>query len=141
MMTSQSRSDPNPLAPSTPGEWSPPVSLVEAVSGDTAVIGELIDAFHADTDGRIRQIQAALTVTEFDTIRSEAHSIKGGARQLGADALANACQQLETLCQMREAPIVAAGLRRVQQLYTETLRAMAAYSARPGPDSSATSLT
>jgi HPt (histidine-containing phosphotransfer) domain-containing protein len=140
MTSSASWNDPTPQAPSTWREWSPPLSLLEAASGDEGLIAELIDAFHTDTDDRIREMRAALAITEFSRIGSEAHSIKGGARQLGADALADACQDLGTLSEVQEAAPVVAALSRVLELYDEILRAMAAYSDSRSLNLSVTSL-
>jgi len=140
MTSSASWNEPTPQAPSTFREWSPPLSLLEVASGDEALIAELIGAFHTDTDDRIHEMLAALAVTEFSRIRLEAHSIKGGARQLGADALADACQELETLSTVQEMAPVAAGLSRVQELYDEIRRAMAAYSGSRSLNPSVTSL-
>jgi two-component system, NarL family, sensor histidine kinase EvgS len=139
MTPSRFCNEPTPSALSTPGTWSPPPSLVEVASGDETLIAELIGAFHTDTDNRMRQIHAALAVTELSRISEEAHSIKGGARQLGADELADACQDLEILSNARESPAVVAGLKRVQQVYNETRRAMAVYCANHRSNSAATS--
>ena len=60
----------------------------------------------------------------------EAHTIKGGARQVGADAVAEACQELETVARLQEAFLVAARLDRVQEVFEEIGGEMASYSSR-----------
>lgn len=108
-------------------DWSPPVSLLAAANADPSLIPDLIDAFSTDTGDRIRQIRDALAASDFSRIRDAAHTIKGGARQVAADALADACQELENASSLQETLAVAARLNRVQELFDEVRRAMASY--------------
>ena len=108
--------------------WSPPPFLLETASGDDDLMADLVDAFNIDTSARIQRVRAALAASDFAKIRMEAHTIKGGARQVGADALADACQELETVCTLQEALLVAARPNRVQELFEEIRGAMASYS-------------
>ena len=108
--------------------WSPPTVLVEAAGEDDGLIVSLIDVFSRDTDARIEQMREALTSSNFPNIRAEAHTIKGGARQMGADAVDEACQELEIACDTKEAPLIAARLNHVQELFDEIRGAMIAYS-------------
>lgn len=117
-----------PSGRSVQGVWSPPLSLLEAVSNDHDLIAELVDMFNTDTDARMQRIRAALTNSEFSKIHAEAHTIKGGARQVGADAVADACQELETISKLHEASLVAQRLNRVQELFDEVRYAMVSYS-------------
>ena len=114
---------------STRQAWSPPAVLLEAAGEeDDGLIVSLIDAFSTDTDARIEQMRKALAASDFPSIRAEAHTVKGGARQMGADAVDKACQELEIACDTKEASLVAARLNRVQELFDETRGAMIAYS-------------
>lgn len=108
--------------------WSPPAVLLEAAAGDDGLIAKLIDAFGRDSGARIERIRGALAASDFPSIRAEAHTIKGSARQMGADAAAEACQELEMACGLQEASLIAARLNRVQELFDEIREAMAAYS-------------
>jgi HPt (histidine-containing phosphotransfer) domain-containing protein len=111
-------------------DWSPPALLLELASDDDGLIADLIDTFSTSTDARIKQIREALAALNFAKIRAEAHTIKGGARQVGADAVAQACQELEIVSDLQEAMLVAARLDLVQERFEETRSAMAAYSSR-----------
>jgi two-component system sensor histidine kinase RpfC len=113
--------------PSIQEAWSPPLSLLETFSGDIDLIADLVDTFNADTDARMQKLRAALANSDFSKIHAEAHTIKGGARQVGADAVADACQELETISKLREASLVAKRLDRVQEVFNEVRRAMASY--------------
>jgi|SRR5208337_2183854 len=114
---------------STRQAWSPPPVLLEAAAGDDTIIARLIDAFGKETDARIEQMRRALAASNLPRIRTEAHSIKGCARQMGAEEVGEACQDLENACGLQEASLIAARLNRVQELCDEIRRAMAAYSA------------
>jgi HPt (histidine-containing phosphotransfer) domain-containing protein len=109
-------------------EWSPPASLLEAASGDESLINDLIEVFSADSDYRIGQMRDALATLDFPRLRFQAHTVKGSARQLGAEAVAEACQEIETGSDLQDAPLIAARLTRVQELFEEVCGAMASYS-------------
>jgi HPt (histidine-containing phosphotransfer) domain-containing protein len=113
---------------STRQAWSPPAVLLEAAAGDDGLIAKLIDAFGRETDARIERMRGALAASNFPGIRAEAHTIKGSAGNMGADAAAEACHEVEMACDLQEASLVAARLNRVQELFDEVREAMAAYS-------------
>lgn len=113
---------------STRQDWAPPALLLEAAAGDDGLIVKLIHAFGADTGARLEQMRGALAESNFPGIRAEAHTIKGSARQMGADAVADACQELELVSDPQEAQFIAARLERVQELFDEIRGAMASYS-------------
>jgi HPt (histidine-containing phosphotransfer) domain-containing protein len=113
---------------STRQAWSPPALLLEAAAGDDGLIAKLIDAFGRETDVRIERMRGALAASNFPSIRAEAHTIKGSAGNMGADAAAEACRKVEMACDLQEASLVAARLNRLQQISDEVREAMAAYS-------------
>src|SRR5450432_1195789 len=109
-------------------EWSPPASLLDAASDDEGLIDDLIDVFSTDSDARLEQMREALATLNFPRLRFEAHTIKGSARQVGADAVAEACQEIEIASDPQDALLIAAQLNRVQKLFEEIRCAMASYS-------------
>ena len=123
---------------STRQAWSPPAMLLEAAAEDGSLIVRLIDAFGRDTDARMEKMRRALAASNFPNIHAEAHTIKGGARQMGADEVAEACQELEIACDLQEASLIAARLNRVQELFADVRGAMAAYSNSRRMESSVT---
>jgi HPt (histidine-containing phosphotransfer) domain-containing protein len=102
--------------------------LLEAAAGDDGLIVRLIDAFGRDTNARVEQMRRALAASNFPNIRSEAHTVKGSARQMGADEVAEACQELEIACDLQDPSLIAARLNRVQGLFDEIRGAMTAYA-------------
>jgi HPt (histidine-containing phosphotransfer) domain-containing protein len=109
-------------------DWSPPASILEAASGDDGLIDDLIDAFSTDSDARIGQMREALATPDFPTIRFEAHTIKGSARQMGANAVAEVCQELEMVSALQDTRLIAARLNRLQELFEDIRSAMTSYS-------------
>jgi HPt (histidine-containing phosphotransfer) domain-containing protein len=112
------------------GAWSPPELLLEAAGDDDALIAKLIEAFIRDTGTRMQQMRGALASSSFTNIRAEAHTVKGSARQMGADAVGDACQELENACALRDELLIAAQVRRLQELFDAVKTAMIGYSNR-----------
>ena len=76
--------------------WSVPETLKEiAEAGDGRIVLELIDSFQRDTASRLERLHEALTRFDADRVKAEAHSIRGSARQMGAESLADLCQAVE----------------------------------------------
>ena len=59
------------------------------------MIAELIDLFLQDAPARLAQAREALTAGNAAGIVEAAHSLKGSARNLRAERLAQACEALE----------------------------------------------
>jgi HPt (histidine-containing phosphotransfer) domain-containing protein len=76
--------------------WQPP-EIIRDLGDDAAdeLLAELVDAFCADTSERLHRLREAVAHTNAQAIRKEAHSIKGSALQMGADAMASLCQEIE----------------------------------------------
>jgi len=108
--------------------WAPPANLIEAASGDDAFITELIDIFTMDAETRIGQVREALATSDSRKIQAAAHSIKGSASQVGADALADVCQELELASTLPGMLNIAGLVSRVEFLFEEIRHAMASYS-------------
>jgi HPt (histidine-containing phosphotransfer) domain-containing protein len=75
--------------------WTPPAMLVEIAAGDDELIPGVIAAFRQDTANRLVSARSALSSSDRARLRTEIHSIKGGARQVGAESFAGLCQQIE----------------------------------------------
>jgi HPt (histidine-containing phosphotransfer) domain-containing protein len=107
--------------------WTPHAGLLEAISGDDAVLAELIDAFKTDTEIRLQRIRAALEIADVARLRSEAHTITGSARQIGAEALAEVCQQVELANALTPLARFSGLVLRMQELFGEVACAMSSY--------------
>jgi HPt (histidine-containing phosphotransfer) domain-containing protein len=113
-------------------QWTPDAGLLEAVSGDDASLAELIDVFKTDTEARLLRIRAALDAADLARVRSEAHAIAGSARQIGADALGEVCEQLELATAFTPLPYFSGLVLRLQELFDEVARAMHSYQSFRG---------
>ena len=63
--------------------------------GDATVVAELIDLFLQDAPARLAQARESLATGNVVGIVEAAHSLKGSARNLRAERLAQACETLE----------------------------------------------
>jgi HPt (histidine-containing phosphotransfer) domain-containing protein len=83
------------LAPNP--EWTFPESMQQLLAdGEEEFVAELIEVFKIQTLARMRLLREAVEQGRLDDARAQAHAIKGGACQLGADALADVCLSIET---------------------------------------------
>ena len=63
--------------------------------GDVDVIMELIDLFLQDAPEKILEARQSINGEGYNVIREAAHSLKGSARNLRAERLADVCELLE----------------------------------------------
>ncbi len=68
---------------------------LEAFAGDRETLDQVILEYFNCVEDQFKTIQTALEKGDLDTVRMEAHSIKGGALTLAADPLAEAALRLE----------------------------------------------
>jgi HPt (histidine-containing phosphotransfer) domain-containing protein len=73
-------------------------------------------------------MRQALAGSDFTRIRAEAHTIKGSASQMGADALAEACRELEMAANLHDARLISPWLTRIQGLFDDMRGAMSVYA-------------
>ena len=76
--------------------WTFPEALEELLgAGDEEFLSELIEVFKSQTLVRMRQLRDAVDNGRIEEARAQAHAIKGGSSQVGADRLAAVCLQIE----------------------------------------------
>ena len=76
--------------------WTFPEALEELLgAGDEEFLTELIEVFKSQTRLRMHQLREAVESGRMDEARAQAHAIKGGSSQVGADRLAAVCFQIE----------------------------------------------
>ena len=79
-------------------EKQPPIDIEKAVTefmGKTDLLREVLKTFKTRVRAQIMNIKQHMSAKDFDPILSEAHSIKGGAGNLGALNLSQAAAELE----------------------------------------------
>jgi HPt (histidine-containing phosphotransfer) domain-containing protein len=108
--------------------WTPPKLLRELAADGSGLETELIEAFKTDTATRLQRLHSAAANADAARLRMEAHTIKGSARQMGADAIASMCQEIELAA--IEAPPwrLAERVDRLEAHFAEVSRAMTLYS-------------
>jgi CheY-like chemotaxis protein len=58
-------------------------------------LGELVELFVRDSMARLRRIRDALDAGHAEQIAKEAHALRGGSHQVGANGMADLCGELE----------------------------------------------
>jgi HPt (histidine-containing phosphotransfer) domain-containing protein len=77
--------------------WAFPEALQQLLgAGEEEFLAELIEVFKSQTRIRMRLLREAVENGRLDEARAQAHAIKGGSSQVGADRLAAACFEIES---------------------------------------------
>lgn len=77
--------------------WQFPEALQQLLgAGEEEFLAELIEVFKSQTRLRMRLLREAVENGRLDEARAQAHAIKGGSSQVGADGLAAACFEIES---------------------------------------------
>ena len=75
--------------------WDP-ATLLELVGDDPAILRELLEEFLRNAEKQTAEIAAAAVANDTRTVTGVAHTLKSAARSVGALALGELCQSLET---------------------------------------------
>jgi HPt (histidine-containing phosphotransfer) domain-containing protein len=67
-----------------------------AESGDSEIVHEVLSVFQTDTVSRLGSLKAGLAANDTAQVKTQAHSIKGSASQVGALGMATLCQRIES---------------------------------------------
>jgi HPt (histidine-containing phosphotransfer) domain-containing protein len=113
-----------PRAAEARGQWRPPEDL--ACLG-TAIMIDLLAAFKSDTGEQISQLNCLLSQANFAGVKSQAHTIKGAACQLGAGDLTSICAELEAAALSGSLSHLGACMRRLDLEYMQLCSDMDAY--------------
>jgi HPt (histidine-containing phosphotransfer) domain-containing protein len=113
-----------------PGEspdrtWTLPDSLRELTEGGTEdLLKELLAVFRADSTERFSLLRQALEAGERQEIRTQAHALKGSAAQVGADAMAKSCHDIEIFAPSGTPAKLSALLERAKSQFEEVCDAI-----------------
>ncbi|MGO9232083.1 MAG: Hpt domain-containing protein [Bryobacteraceae bacterium] len=88
----------------------------------------MIDVFKTSTETSLQEMRNALVTVDVPKLRVEAHKIKGSAKQVGADALAEISQTLELASSLTPMSRLGELVDRCQELFLKTQSAMTSYS-------------
>ncbi|MFB6247190.1 MAG: Hpt domain-containing protein [Salinibacter sp.] len=72
-------------------------ALLDLVDRDMVFLERLIEMFREDCKAYLRDIRAAIDRGDAETLTDEAHSLKGAAAHLQAEAVRSAARRLERL--------------------------------------------
>jgi HPt (histidine-containing phosphotransfer) domain-containing protein len=110
-------------------DWTLPETIRElADGGATGLIVELIEAFRADTASRLGPMREAIVNEDIKKLNDAAHTIKGSAQQMGADAMAFICQELEQAAMNTPASKLMRRLTALEAEFAKVSRAMSVWT-------------
>jgi two-component system sensor histidine kinase RpfC len=120
--------------PTSPEQWEKEIDervLNElAQLGGAAFVEDLLASFEEESERAIRDIECALTARDYGQWQHQLHMLKGGARDLGANPLAERCAEAERIKAFEFATRLAHDrLDAVRSALAATQTALAAYQA------------
>jgi HPt (histidine-containing phosphotransfer) domain-containing protein len=108
--------------------WDLPETLREIEeAGDETFMLELIASFQNDTARRFERLHAAIARLDAATVKAEAHAIRGSARQMGAEALADSCQKVEAVAPLMNWPELESQMEQARLRFAEIRTAMSEF--------------
>jgi HPt (histidine-containing phosphotransfer) domain-containing protein len=109
--------------------WQLPETLRELDDGgDGEIVLDLIQAFEGDTTGRFERLRDAMAHRDAVRVKAEAHSLRGSARQMGANELADLWQGVENAAQEPDWPAVESQGVQGEKLFAEVRAEMAQWA-------------
>lgn len=93
-------------------------------SPDGSFLQELIESFLEDARERLKAMVDLLEEGQWDRLYREAHTLKGGAASIGAEAIRQLCQELEAESRSADPVRVRSLLGQLQEAYRHTRRAL-----------------
>ena len=108
--------------------WHLPETLREFEdAGEGSIVLELIDSFESDTTCRLKRLHEAVARLDAATVKAEAHSVRGSARQMAAEALADLCQAVEASAPKLNWPELKEQVTQAEVRFNEVRGAMSEY--------------
>ena len=96
------------------------LSRIRELTGDDAdMLHQLVQLFLTDTDEHSGLLRTAVEKLEADEIMSEAHRIKGGSAQIGAEHLRMLAEKMEKMGRADELEGIAEVLEKFEAEYTQ----------------------
>lgn len=80
---------------------------------------ELLEVFLSDSPKRLEKIRLAAQENDMDALAREAHALKGGSSNLGAQQLSVVCGEIEKLAQTPSAEGLSSILGEVEKSYQD----------------------
>jgi HPt (histidine-containing phosphotransfer) domain-containing protein len=106
---------------------------VDAFLGREDVLSTVLASFLRTTKDQIARIPLSIVDGDLETVRREAHSIKGGAWNLAARSLGEAARLLEETAAAGKTESLAGALARLKREFERLKRAAEPYSSKAMP--------
>lgn len=94
--------------------------LLSRIGGDEELADQIIEGFLKDVPQRLESFRSSVEQNDLENARLQAHTIKGSSRNVGAESLGQAAEELEKACKAKEDSDSLTELaKRVQNRFTE----------------------
>jgi len=113
-----------------PMNWE---QAAQEFGGNRAILGAAVSQFLAHLEAEIPLLRESLAAEDGETLRREAHKIRGGAAQLAAMPLAAAAERLETLAELGDLRVAAGAVAEIESGFQELKRLAASRVSPPLP--------
>ena len=99
-------------------------SLIDRFGGQADLVRQLIQIYVDTSPGYIEAIDAGISGGDREKVAAAAHSLKGSSAEVGAERLAQLCQQLHTAAMNGENDSLAHQAKAVAECFSETTEAL-----------------
>jgi signal transduction histidine kinase/CheY-like chemotaxis protein/HPt (histidine-containing phosphotransfer) domain-containing protein len=120
--------DPQAAEAAPPATVFNPGALLERLSGDRALMADVIRVFLEDCPARLAAIETAVAARDPEALHAATHALNGAAASLAADRLAGAASVLERLGKEKRMEAVDAAWRQLALEASSLLDALSASS-------------
>ncbi|WP_198670491.1 Hpt domain-containing protein, partial [Oceanicella sp. SM1341] len=118
-------------APEAPAPRTLDTSALQEMFGDEATVRDILREFVAPARGIVAEIAAGFAARSADAVCKAAHKLRSSARAVGAHALADLCQELETAGRRGDWPALTVLQERLDPALAGALAEIDARVARP----------
>ena len=99
---------------------------LDRFSGRPDLVRHLIQIYLDIAPGLIEKINVGIASGDIGQVARDAHSLKGSSSELGAEHLAQLCQQLQTAAKAGDRGLLATLAGELEKCYSETTAALKA---------------
>ena len=93
-------------------------SFIERVGGDKKLIAQVLDAFKTDAEELIAASKDAFNQKDFQSLKRNAHTLKGAASQLCANAVKDTAFEIEKAGELKQGELAHSLLDRLDYEYS-----------------------
>ncbi|NOQ23360.1 MAG: response regulator [Candidatus Aegiribacteria sp.] len=95
--------------------------LMESLGDDHELIEEILELFRSNADEIMTSLKKAASEDDFETVRSNAHSLKGSSGNIGAKALMETMKSIEEACSDGDVNTIRTRIRQSEEDFADLM--------------------